>query len=29
MGRKGEPIALLPVEQSADEVAAELERWVS
>lgn len=29
MGRKGEPIALLPVEKSADEVAAELERWVS
>jgi len=29
MGRKGEPIALLPVEKSGDEVAAELERWVS
>jgi len=29
MGRKGEPIALLPVEKSAEEVAAELERWVS
>ena len=29
MGRNGEPIALLPVELSADEVAAELERWVS
>lgn len=29
MGRKGEPIALLPVEQSADAVAAELSRWVS
>ncbi|MBO9518086.1 MAG: SCO family protein [Porphyrobacter sp.] len=29
MGRKGEPIALLPVEKGADEVAAELERWVS
>ena len=29
MGRKGEPIALLPVEKSADEVAAELEKWVS
>jgi protein SCO1/2 len=29
MGRAGEPIALLPVESSADEVAAELERWVS
>jgi len=29
MGRDGEPIALLPVEASGDEVAAELERWVS
>jgi len=29
MGRKGEPIALLPVEQGADQVAAELEKWVS
>lgn len=29
MGRKGEPIALLPVEKSADDVAAELEKWVS
>ena len=29
MGRDGEPMALLPVEKSADEVAAELERWVS
>jgi len=29
MGRDGAPIALLPVEKSADEVAAELERWVS
>jgi len=29
MGRQGEPIALLPVEQGADEVAAELEQWVS
>ncbi|WP_250893840.1 SCO family protein [Croceibacterium selenioxidans] len=29
MGRKGEPIALLPVEKGPDEVAAELERWVS
>ena len=29
MGRTGEPIALLPVEKSADDVAAELERWVS
>jgi protein SCO1/2 len=29
MGRNGEPIALLPVEKNADEVAAELEKWVS
>ena len=29
MGRKGEPIALLPVEDSAEAVAAELEKWVS
>jgi protein SCO1/2 len=29
MGRNGEPIALLPVEQSAEDVAAELARWVS
>jgi len=29
MGREGEPIALLPVEGSAEGVAAELERWVS
>src|SRR5688572_17792876 len=29
MGRKGEPIATLPVDQSADAVAAELARWVS
>jgi protein SCO1/2 len=29
MGREGEPIALLPVDKSADEVAAELEKWVS
>jgi protein SCO1/2 len=29
MGPQGEPIALLPVEQSADAVAAELARWVS
>lgn len=29
MGRKGEPIALLPVEKSADAVAAELKKWVS
>lgn len=28
MGRDGEPIALLPVDQGADAVAAELERWV-
>jgi protein SCO1/2 len=29
MGRKGEPIALLPVESDANGVAAELEKWVS
>jgi protein SCO1/2 len=29
MGRKGEPIATLPVEQGADAVAAELAKWVS
>jgi protein SCO1/2 len=29
MGRKGEPIATLPVDQSADSVAAELAKWVS
>ena len=29
MGRKGEPIALLPVEDSAEGVTAELEKWVS
>jgi protein SCO1/2 len=29
MGRKGEPIALLPVEESAEGIAAELEKWVS
>jgi len=29
MGRKGEPLALLPVEKDAEAVAAELERWVS
>lgn len=29
MGRAGEPIALLPVEASAEQVAAELEKWVS
>lgn len=29
MGRKGEPIALLPVDAGADAVAAELEKWVS
>jgi protein SCO1/2 len=28
MGRKGEPIALLPVEDSGEAVAAELARWV-
>jgi len=29
MGRKGEPIALLPVEQGAEQVATELRKWVS
>ena len=29
MGRQGEPIALLPVDQGADAVAAELDQWVS
>ncbi len=29
MGRNGEPIALLPVEESADGVAAELAKWVN
>ncbi len=29
MGRDGEPIALLPVEQGPDQVAAELAKWVS
>lgn len=29
MGRHGEPLASLPVEQSPDAVAAELEKWVS
>ena len=29
MGREGQPIALLPVEESGEAVAAELERWVS
>jgi protein SCO1/2 len=29
MGRQGEPIALLPVDQGAEQVAAELEKWVS
>ena len=28
MGRKGEPIALLPVDQGPDAVAAELKRWI-
>ena len=28
MGRKGEPIATLPVDQSAEAVAAELAKWV-
>ncbi len=29
MGRNGEPLALLPVDESAEGVAAELEKWVS
>ena len=29
MGREGQPIALLPVEASGADVAAELEKWVS
>jgi len=29
MGRDGEPIALLPVDQGPEAVAAELQRWVS
>lgn len=29
MGRQGEPIVLLPVDQSAEAVAAELDKWVS
>lgn len=29
MGRQGEPIALLPVEQSSEAIVAELEKWVS
>ena len=29
MGRKGEPIATLPVDQSPEAVATELEKWVS
>lgn len=29
MGRKGEPIATLPVDQSAEAVSAELAKWVS
>ena len=28
MGRKGEPIAMLPTDKDADAVAAELEKWV-
>lgn len=28
MGRKGEPIALLPVDQGKDAVAAELRKWI-
>ena len=29
MGREGEPIALLPVEEEPEQIAAELEKWVS
>jgi len=29
MGRRGEPIALLPVDESAEAVTAELDKWVS
>jgi len=29
MGRDGQPIALLPVDEGADQVAAELEKWVA
>jgi protein SCO1/2 len=29
MGRKGEPIAMLPVDKSPDAVAAELAKWVT
>ncbi len=29
MGPEGEPIALLPVDEGAEQVAAELEKWVS
>ncbi len=29
LGRKGEPIALLPVDKGPDAVAAEIERWTS
>jgi protein SCO1/2 len=28
MGRKGEPIALLPIDKAKEDVAAELEKWV-
>ena len=28
MGRKGEPIAMLPVDKTPDDVAAELKKWV-
>jgi protein SCO1/2 len=28
MGRKGEPIAMLPVDKTPDDVAAELTKWV-
>jgi hypothetical protein len=29
MSRQGQPIALLPVEESPEAVAAELDKWVS
>jgi protein SCO1/2 len=29
MGRDGKPIALLPVDEGAEQVAAELEKWVA
>jgi protein SCO1/2 len=29
MGPEGEPISLLPIDQGAEAVAADLEKWVS